>query len=289
MAVANNSEEKKNKRVPILFLLDVSGSMEFGIPKSRLELMNQAVKTILERFIDRDKVRGLAEVSFVLFTDKILLESEFQNIRYLSDEMFPKFRNPQCGKVLWRTGHAYKYKQKFLVPYFSKSTDQGGTDIGKAMVTGINKLMDRVETLKAMGSYPAILILMTDGHPREPDNPGYWEHLASQQEAKLLLSQHDRNYENDPNNLIVPILVGVGDDHYLGGKPNDARGRLLDLLGEGNDPFYFPVRDNEAAKSDWEFAADIIAQSVSNSINWDRISIKDFKKVFEDERNMGVR
>ena len=78
----NKDAEVNSRRLPMVFLLDVSGSMLSGTPsRNRLTLLNEMLVDVVRKCIDVAKARQVAEVSFILFTDEVILESEFRNIR----------------------------------------------------------------------------------------------------------------------------------------------------------------------------------------------------------------
>ena len=258
----NKDEEVNNRRLPIIFLLDISGSMLFGPPgRSRLALLNAMLIAIIQKCMDVLKVRQVAEVSFILFTDEVILESEFRNIRWMDEDMLPprKDRHPRCGKITWKTVQpktGANYDKSFQVPQFAISKKDGGTNIGYALKRAVRKLENRVKELKEFGSYPPFLILVSDGHPYEENNPGYHEELDDQEEAIELLRSHTITHRNE-NNLIFPFVIGVGQE--------DINKKRLSDYAQNFRAGYFHIRDN-ADKEKWDYLTQILARSITDSV-----------------------
>ena len=258
----NKDAEVNSRRLPMVFLLDVSGSMLSGTPsRNRLTLLNEMLVDVVRKCIDVAKVRRVAEVSFMLFTDEVLLESEFRNIRWMEENMLPprKDRHPRCGKITWKTVQPEadaNYDKSFQVPQFGISKEDGGTNIGYALKRAVRKLENRVKELKEFGSYPPFLILVSDGHPYEDNNPGYHEELDDQEEAIELLRSHTITHRNE-NNLIFPFVIGVGQE--------DINKKRLADYAQNFRAGYFHIRDN-ADKEKWDYLTQILARSITDSV-----------------------
>ncbi len=259
-----------NKFAPVVFLPDISGSMLYP---GRLTMMNWALETIINRWMDIEKVRQVTEVSFMPFADRIYLDSKFSNIRWMDETMFQVPRDPDGGGITWKQGRAQSYPEVYRIPQFGHSERDNGTDIGLALLTGIHKLEAQVaERKQYYGTYPAFLVLITDGNPDflEESPARQQQLLQRQQEAKLALAAHSQH------DLIIPIFVGVS-------QTLEDKNRLRDILGKGNDCFYFEVNEGSAQR-DWDYIARIMAQSVSNSINWTDYKYEDFRNHIRDAR-----
>ena len=270
MGYANNSkDEVTDKRLPFLFLVDVSGSMLTGTPtRNRLTLLNDMLVEVIRKCMSVQKIRQVAEVSFVLFTNEVLLTSEFRNICWMDEVMLPplKERHPRCGRIRWKTDRVEGYAKTFQVPQFEVSVKDGGTNIGAALKHAVRKLEGRVQELAKFGSYPPFLVLISDGHPKEPDNPGYHEELADQEEAIELLRRHTTTHRGE-NNLIFPFVIGVGGE--------DINKKRLSDYAQNFRAGYFHIRDNNA-EEDWSYLTEILAKSVRDSV-----TVNDFE--FFDE------
>ena len=267
-----NKDEVNSKRLPIIFLLDVSGSMLEGTrTHNRLTLLNEMLVGVVEKCMSIPKVRKVAELSFMLFTDEILLTSEFRNIRWMDEGMLParKDRHPRCGMVTWKTERLDGYDYPFQVPQFGVSKKDGGTNIGYALKKAVRNLENRVEELKEFGSYPPFLILVSDGHPKEPGNPGYHEELADQEEAIKLLRSHTKTHRDD-NNLIFPFVIGVGED--------DINMKRLSDYAQNFRAGYFHIRKN--SEEDWTYLTEILARSITSSVT---VNDFEFFDKIEDE------
>lgn len=272
MGHTNKHGEVNSKRLPILFLLDVSGSMLTGTPTNhRLTILNDMLLKVIRACMSVQKVRKVAEICFMLFTDEVLLTSDFQNIRWMDEEMLPgrKKRHPLCGEITWKTERVENYNEPFQIPQFAVSKDDGGTNIGYALKRAVRVLENRVKELEEFGSYPPFLITVSDGHPKEPGNPGYHEELADQKEAIELLRSHTKTHR-DENNLIFPFVIGVG------GK--DINMKRLSEYAQNFRAGYFHIKDckdDENANDALAYLTRILANSISNSVTLNQFEFFD--------------
>lgn len=262
MANQNNAPETGTgaKRLPIAFVLDVSGSMlNDAAGRPRMDLLNNTLETIISMCVNDPTLRRCVEPSFLLFTDEVLLESRFRNVALMGEHMLPEKsqRHEFCGDIQWVPGKADHYPKEFMVPRFSVSIDDHGTNIGNAVLRGVRKLEAQIQAVKnTTSSYPAYIVLMTDGHPLEPTNPGYHDDLRSQNEAIQALLSHASTHR-DENNLIVPFIVGIGGDEI-------DKSRLYQYANHF-DTGYFHIRD-EKAEEDWAMMQRILLVSVRASM-----------------------
>lgn len=258
-----HKDKVNDKRLPLIFLMDVSGSMEKAASNhDRLTCMNDGVAGVIKACMRKQKIREVVEVSFMLFTDEILLSSDFRNICWMDEDMMParKDRHEFCGKITWKTVRpeaGANYNKSVMVPQFGISVDDHGTNIGYAVQQAVQKLENRVKELAKFESYSPFLILITDGHPAEPNNPRYYEDLADQKKAIEMLKRHAVTHRGE-NNLIFPFVIGVG------GEDIDKR-RLADYASVFPAGYYH-IRDN-AAEEDWSYLIEILAKSVRESMN----------------------
>ena len=253
------SNESSDKRLAILFLLDVTASMTKGTEfRNRLILLNKFLEDFIRTCIQDPKIRKSAEVCFMTFADDIYLKTSFENIRWMKEKMDPPlYRHPNCGPVTWKSCRDLegKYKKEFHVPSFSFNRDNG-TNIGLALKEAVAVLENRIKDYGSGGAYPPFLILVTDGHPYEPRNDCYYEDLAAQEEAVRCLRAHSRTH-HDENNLIIPLVIGVGNDDI-----NVARlGEFAQVFEAG----YFHISDADA-EADWAYLKSILALSLRASL-----------------------
>lgn len=248
----------KDVRAPVLFVLDMSGSMLFGLNgKSRLDRLNELLVCIVSECMRLPKPRKCAEFAFMLFTHDIILDSDFENIRWMNETMLPPWymRHADCGAVTWKTCRVEEYDELFQVPQFDISLRDSGTDIGNAVIAAVNKLEKRVAELTTFGSYSPTLILITDGHPYEDTNPYYRDNAAAEHDAIQALLRH-ASTRHDENNMIFPYVVGVGSD----GVNEDRLAKYADHFQAG----YFRITD-DASDGDWKYLAQSLAKSINES------------------------
>lgn len=252
-----SEEDIREKRLPMVMVLDVTNSMLWRTrEKNRLKTMNAMVNKVLRQCLDTQKIRLAMEVCFILFADKVVLQTPFRNIMELGPEMIDnaKYRDPSCGEVKWNpyTGTPYQ------IPEFTVSYPQYGTNIGAAVQQAVDILVQRFTKLKAIGSYPGFLMLITDGHPAEPNNPDYWDDLSAEQAAIRALRSHT-TATRTKNDMIVPFIIGVGDMNEINEE------RLQGYTAHWPSGYYsFSDADDE---KNWEFMIKIMQRSIRNSMH----------------------
>lgn len=250
------------KRMPLVFCLDATGSMlnpagEEEAKKTRMDLLNYTVESFFEAIGTDVKARAATEVAFIVFTDKVILQSEFTNILAL-DESSLQTVDCYADGVNWITktlelsnGKTQDYK----VPVFSVIEEKydNGTKISEAVVHSIDLLEDRKETLKSYGCYAPFLVLITDGNPDQREGRSI---DREQNEAIQKIISHCST-NSVSNNLIIPFIVGVGDD-------NIETSTLKAYAGGFEDGFIHMRGDFPAE------AYKLLAECICNSMNKSR-------------------
>lgn len=127
--------ENNATRVPVVFCLDTSGSME-GAPIKKL---NQAVKDFYQALLDDRRAKYAADVCVVVFNSTAEIYRDFENV---SHNNVPQVRSVNAT-----------------------------TELGAGVQLSLDCLEQRVATYKANGlqCQPPMLIVMTDGVPVETD------------------------------------------------------------------------------------------------------------------------
>lgn len=250
------SEHPDNKRGPLTFVLDVSGSMlsEKGRKESPVTFMNNIVRNFMLRCIRDNDIRCKCEISFILFTEKILLTSGYQALERFDGKYFDK-PDVDCGIYNIYEEQVDGVDRVVRIPEFMESRHDYGTNIGQAMLQAVMQTEDRLAELELVESYPAFIILITDGNPKTAEHKGYWNDQGAEDEAIKRLLKHQKNTENNENNLIVPIVFSIGE---LGNGEDDPLKAYVKHFSAG----YFNLKRD----IDWDFLTDIIVRSVTNSI-----------------------
>lgn len=254
----NQHSSVMDVRAPVLFLLDMSGSMLINQNgKSRLDLLNELVVHIISECMRTPKARRCAEIAFMLFAHDIILDSDFKNIRWMDEKMLPPryMRHADCGAVNWKTCRITEYSEPFQVPQFEVSTRDFGTDIGSAVIAAVDKLKKRVDELSTFGSYSPVLILISDGHPYEKTHPHYRYNTEAEYKAIQALLRHAHT-GHDESNMIFPFVVGVGSD-----KAGEER--LAKFAGHFEAGYFWIT--NDASDGDWKYLAQTLVQSINRS------------------------
>lgn len=117
---------QKAKPLPVMLLLDVSGSMS-GV---KIDTLNQAVRSMLETFIDETTIETDIVVSIITFGDEL-------------KRLFPFTPAPQVR--------------------FENLSAYGGTPLGEALKMAKAIIEDRDETPSR--SYRPTIVLVSDGRP----------------------------------------------------------------------------------------------------------------------------
>ena len=268
---------KGSKRAPVLFCVDASYSMMSAIAsekseRTRMDLLNDMIRGFVEEIL-KDDSRDKVEVAFMVFADKILMETDFARITHLQESDFnvtmhedyiDNYGNPDVYlKKLPSSGN----EKGYLYPVFKVAEWDAGTDIGAAVLRAVEKLMKRKEALSQWGSYPATLILVTDGNP-EPEAVDRLDDL-SPDEKKVLKAQRAAAQEKAINavaehcythvgqdNLILPFIIGIGDESYGAELLDRYAGQLVNKA--------FHIRDNKAEKC-FKTLVKVLCKSVGGS------------------------
>lgn len=281
--IGSGKRDDDTKRASVVFCIDVSGSMNITVNDEkkirRMDLVNRMIKGFFKKILEDGKVRSKVEVAFVVFAHKILMETEFQPIRYLTEEDFEvevekEYRSQETNQPNY-TLHTLEGndQERYLYPSFEICEEDEGTDIGLAVIHCVNKLVERKKKRASKGSYPATLVLGTDGYPEleavdtlddlddEEQQALRAEREKNQEKAIDLVKQHCHTHSGQ-NNLIIPFVIGVGGDDVDTTVLDDYTG---ELIAEA-----FHVRDGNAEGS-FALITDILTHSVTNSTSVNKI------------------
>ena len=243
----NSSYRTADKSLPILFCLDVSASML--VPGGRggyapIDLLNAAISQSLDQL--RDTPEAEVEVAFLTFSKKTIDFTGFNPLRNLDSAKFKVIIDPK----------------------------QSGTKLASAVKESVNMLQQHKMDLvnDRLPHYVPFLIIVTDG--AEGDSA---KDTAS---AQKLLEEHCRSRPNQ-DSLIVPIVIGVGEDGALEKLPGYSKGFL-----KGNIPFipFKNLNSIQEFKSLFSQIVDRIHDSVKWNFNQDEEI--DIRKTIAEEWDM---
>lgn len=166
-----------SKRLPIVFCLDVSPSMNWDVDNSDIipiELLNDSVNTFIREINSDGRTKSSAEVSYVTFSTNIEVDSEFRPARNLDN-------------------------------IHLKTVKEGGTNMAQAVLRSYEKLEQRVAMYEKMGLRYNVpfFVLVTDGNPDDNDD----NELQKRAIATVNAHCHSRN---GASGIIIPFIVGVG-------------------------------------------------------------------------------
>ena len=167
-----------SKRLPIVFVLDVSVSMKRKNKDggaSSIELLNKSVASFIEELKSNQKIRACAEISFITFAGRIIDNTKFTTVN------------------------------KIEAPVFE--TVQGLTKTGGAVLEAIDKITNRIEAYEnnRIPYYAPFLVIITDGNPDENDDP------VISRRAVEAVNSHCRS-RSGAKNIIVPFVIGIGEE-----------------------------------------------------------------------------
>lgn len=224
----NPQSTNSAKRLPIVFCLDVSPSMNgkaSGSHYSRIDLLNIALKEFVAQLRSDPKACASAEIALVTFSTNIERNDlEFQPIK------------------------------TFAIPTLSTVTS-GGTNMANAILTSVEKLERRKRACfeKDIPLYLPFLVIVTDGNPDNNDDKALFEQAVRE------VQQHCDSHGN-ADNIIVPYVIGVGDD--VNHAPLD---RLAERFSKG-----CILIDDGAIRENSQIFRDVfkfIGNSVKNSVH----------------------
>ena len=165
------------KRLPIVFCLDVSPSMNWDIDNrdiSPMELLNQSVNTFISEINTDGRTRSAAEVAYVSFSTNIEVDSPFMPARNLDD-------------------------------IHLKTVAKGGTNMAQAVLRSYEKLDQRIREYAQNGirHNAPFFVLVTDGNPDDNDDN------LLQDRAIATVNEHCNSHQG-ADGIVIPFIVGVG-------------------------------------------------------------------------------
>ncbi len=165
------------KRLPIVFCLDVSPSMNWDIDNrdiSPMELLNQSVNTFISEINTDGRTRSAAEVAYVSFSTNIEVDSPFMPARNLDD-------------------------------IHLKTVAKGGTNMAQAVLRSYEKLDQRIKEYAQNGirHNAPFFVLVTDGNPDDNDDN------ILQDRAIATVNEHCNSHQG-ADGIVIPFIVGVG-------------------------------------------------------------------------------
>lgn len=262
-------------RAPLVFCIDASGSMTKDCDggMKRIDLLNYMIRGCFEMLLYSSETRSRVMAAFVVFTDKVVLETEFERLDRVSEEMFRRgsidatYYDRNTGKVLYTldTLECQVKPEGYQYPIFSVSDRDDGTDIGGAVLHAVKKLENMKETLARNneGSYAATLVLVTDGYAElEVVSAEKQEQRIRNQKAAIAAIKDHCYTNSEKNNLIIPFIIGVGENSADGVTVDD---KILDDYAGDFIERAFHVR-NKNAKLSFGVIGNMIGKSVKKSM-----------------------
>lgn len=169
------SEKNSAKRLPIVFVLDVSPSMNANKGgSSSIELLNASVNNFIRDIKSNVKAKIAAEIAFVTYSSMYTVYP-FEPARTIENKSF-------------------------------ETVDCGSTQTAQAVIKAIELLEDKKMQYKKhdIPIYSPFLVLVTDGNPDDNDNPQLQEQAINSVQSHCYSSK-------DASNIIIPFIIGVGD------------------------------------------------------------------------------
>lgn len=256
-----------SKRMPVVFVLDASGSMLFPSgEQTRMDVLNKVVERFLQHVAKNVVTRAATEVAFVVFTDEILLTTNFLNIRSIKAEEFHAVNSSYRHHV--KISKCTVGDNEFRTPHFSVADYDDGTKIGAAVLEGLRLLENRRKSMASHGYYVPFLILITDGHPDSKRGIQF----EDEDQEKAIQRIKESCEECNQKDMIVPFIIGVGSD--------DIGTETLAAYSGGFIDGFFHVRD-EISDAACEIICDLICKSLTKSFTPQSYMIK---KMMQDSR-----
>lgn len=168
------------KRLPIVFCIDVSPSMDSkvaGARYSRMDIANNAIRIVVDELRKNQETWAAAEIAVVTFTEKIIRNDiEFQQI------------------------------SSFSVPSLT-TVSPGGTNLANAIMTSIDKIQALKDEYieKEIPFFLPFLVIITDGNTDHNEDPQKLEAAIKR------VNDHCVSH-GDGYNIIIPYVIGVGND-----------------------------------------------------------------------------
>lgn len=201
-----------NRRLPIVFNLDTTASMVFcdkDSNKSRLDHLNKAIRDLLIHLASSDETAPHVEVAFVVFTEDVVMVTDFEAPSKLTPAFFENARYFRCeGKkqIVDTVSDSYTIdgeKYPMTVPVFDAFPARTYTCIYSGVLRSVELIEERKKYLSCSGvnSFVPIMVTITDGNSSD---------LTRERQAQELVHSHCTSQGN-ASNLIIPLFIGVGD------------------------------------------------------------------------------
>ena len=269
-----------DKRFPVVFLLDFSGSMlgpsRYQNPK--IDMMNKFVEDFMRMCMDHSKARRCTDLSFVLFTDKIVAITEFRDIRDLGPGVrFEYLEEEYFNEINWKEVRVDR-GERISIPRFWVSKKDNGTDIGNAVRCGIKMIEDRIGAHGGQDQYSPMLILVTDGHPVAENQYISNRELANERAAINKLREHEYT-TSDACNLIIPLVVPVEENRMMGSGSVARLKRYVEHFDAG-----YLTCDSDREYKNLAFINSILSKSLDGST-----ALRNLAQLVQDEpHNSGM-
>lgn len=253
--VREETRGRGTKRLPIVLCLDLSPSM---FNYDRYIYQNDAVRMFLRAICRNRRILETAEIAFITFADKILLETDFMPIWNLS---FPAEVGVTGFDVSYRMLNSER-KYRINTPAFYPLERDACTELPMAVSRAHEKIKERLRELPVMGlsHYAPFLLVTTDGNPDMKDYAKA-EELEYSDEEKRVIRELGKscNPACPVDDLILPFFVGIGDEDV---DLSHLR-RLAENLPSGLCPLEKRDKDLEKLGNMFSALADTISQSVN--------------------------
>lgn len=251
---SNSTVLGATKRLPVVFCLDVSPSMNWQIDgnSSAIELLNVAVDKFLDE-IQRDRaISGIIETAIVAYSSTVEVETDFYPVSRINSIRI-------------------------------NTVKKGGTRTGEAVLKAyeiIEKQRKQYEE-SAVSYYAPYFVLITDGDPDQvPENDPLYSMFKSEIDESIKTVRDHCHSSGDSRNIVIPIIIGVGDRIKIGGPGYDLLKRYTSDFSKG---FFHAKGNSDDLRINFEKAFNFIGNSVKNSIDIgyrDSIVIEQIKEDF---------
>ncbi len=235
------------KRLPVIFCLDVSPSMNWKENGYRaIDLLNSSVRKFIADIKEDAATKASVEVAFVTFS------TDYTD--FIGKDEFLRADSMKLPKI--------------------KTVRKGGTQLGKAILHCIDRLDDRMQELLdlTIGYYTPFIVIITDGSPDQNDD----EELFEQAVTKL------KERSEIKNKQIIPFVIGVGERIN-----SDCLNRLASIFTDGYFAVNGKNAQADFSKVfDLLLRSSKTGVSRAQKDGFSIIQ-KDMKKVFEELKNKG--
>lgn len=254
-----------SKRVPIIFIVDVSGSTRFtcGIgSKTPNVLINAQIRNTVANMCKNSQLKVRGEVVIIKYSNEMEI---------MVDKNAGTGKPPKYVFEPFNGGdeeNRYGYKADYFLPISQVNNHVpqiaptgGGTYTARALEAACHLRLQRSKDILSQSVCdisPAVAIIMTDGGAAWQESPEYID--------KVIRMTHELSCAKESERKIIPIVIGLGDN--LDDTTKKTLARISEPITGANSFFWVKGESDGEIEEGIEKLYSFIGQSIVASSNY---------------------